>query len=459
MPTPRDPVRVLQLLLRHPAIETLAEAARAERVEAHLVGGVLRDRFLGLPSRDLDAMVADRGRVVAERLADALRARLVHLGGREFGAYRLVVSASPAHHPPGSRAAPHYVLDLWDRDGASLDDDLARRDFTVDSVSLSVPDGALYDPFDGLGDLRRRILRATTAASFTGDPLRVLRLPRLLVQLPGFSADPPTLGLARDAAPALAAVASERVREELTLLFSRPDPHRAVAVLETLDLYPGLWLGRPGEPASSEGAEPVGAGAVCRELGRLAPSALALRRIAGGTLPFPVAHRLARLALTFAHLPRLTHGKSSGADPEQALEHFTEAGYLTRRDARDVRALLPWERLPADAAGRRRFLHRAGELWPTAACFAGARADGDRQAERAWSEAAGALVRLERREGETLRDPPRLLDGREIARILGIEPGPALGRAVEALRRAQVEGRVRTVEEAREMVRREIRTE
>ncbi|MGD2114669.1 MAG: hypothetical protein PVG07_06445 [Acidobacteriota bacterium] len=459
MPTPRDPVRVFQLLLRHPAIRALTEAARAEGVEAHLVGGVLRDRFLGLPCHDLDAMVSGCGRAVAEAVARRLEARLVLLGGEEFGAYRLVVQPAGGRSGPGTRAGG-YVLDLWDREGATLDADLARRDFTVNSIALSTPRGELYDPFDGFADLRRRILRATTEESFAGDPLRVLRLPRLLVQLPGFSADPPTLGLARAVAPDLAAVAAERVREELTLLFSRPDPQRAVAVLEALELYPGLWLGHPGEPPRAPGGERPGAGAVCAALGRLAPCALELRRLAAGLLPFPIHHRLARWTLTFAGLSELT-GLAPGDGVEDALARFARAGYLTRRDAADVRALLrllpEWSRLESGGRGdgvvRRRFLYDAGALWPTAVCVAGARAGADPDARAAWTEAVRAVIRLDRREGETLRDPPRLLDGREIGEILGIEPGPRIGQAVEALRRAQVEGRVRTEEDARRLVR------
>jgi len=441
MSAPRDPVRVFQLLLAHPAIVALTDAARAEGVEAHLVGGILRDRFLGLPSHDLDAMVSHRGRAVAERLAEALGARLVHLGGKSFGAYRLVLGRSDQDG--------HSVLDLWDREGTTLDEDLARRDFTVNAVSLSTPLGELYDPFGGLDDLRHRLLRATTPTSFTGDPLRVLRLPRLLTQLPGFSADSPTLELARAAAPSLATVASERVREELAQLFSKPEPQRAMAMLDSLDLYPGLWIGRPGQAVLGAAGVRTQTGAVCGELAQLAPCALRLRQIADGPPPFPIDHRLARLALTFAHLGSL----SPGADPEEALKRFAQAGYLTRQDASSVATLLDRPRLPEDALAQRRFLHDLGELWTTCGCFAGARATGEAAELRRWEDSVAALVALDRREGTAIRHPPRLLDGDEIGTLLGMGPGPAIGRAVAALRAAQVEGRVTTVEEAKKLVR------
>lgn len=441
MSAPRDPARVFQLLLGHPAIVALTDAARAEGVDAHLVGGILRDRFLGLPSHDLDAMVSAQGRAIAERLAETLGARLVHLGGKTFGAYRLVIRQ-------GGQEG-HCVLDLWDREGSSLHDDLARRDFTVNAVSLSTPEGELYDPFGGLDDLRHRLLRATTPTSFTGDPLRVLRLPRLLTQLPGFSTDAPTLELARAAAPSLVSVASERVRDELSQLFSKPEPQRAVAVLDSLDLYPGLWVGRPGEAILEAGGGRARTGTVCGELSQLAPCALRLRQIADGPPPFPIDHRIARLALTFAHLGSL----SPGTDPGAALERFASAGYLTRQDASSVATLLERPRLPHDPLGQRRFLHDLGALWTTCGCFAGARAAGEPTQLRSWETSVAALVALDRREGTAIRHPPRLLDGGEIGVLLGVGPGPAIGQAVAALRAAQVEGRVTTLEEARELVR------
>lgn len=441
----RDPARVFRVLLRHPAIRALVRAAAAEGVEAHLVGGVLRDRLLGLPSRDLDAAVSDRGGAVGRRMAAELGARLVELGGKEWGAYRLV--GRPAGDGD-AEGGPPWVLDLWDREGTSLECDLARRDFTVNAFAVALPGGAVADPYDGVGDLRRRVLRATTPESFTGDPLRVLRLPRLLAQLPGFSPEPVTLALARDSAADLAGVASERVRDELGLLFARSDAHRAVAVLGTLDLYPGLWTGRPGEHATNASA----LGPLCGELARLAPAALRLRELAGGSLPFPVRHRLARLALTFAHLEGLSGPAPGGrTEPGEAaargLVRFTEAGYLTKRDAGEVARVLPWRRLPGDGLGRRRFLHRLAELWTTAACYAGARA-AEGEGRRAWEGSAAALAALYRREGARIVEPPRLLDGREVGEILGVPPGPEIGEALRELRWAQVEGRVRTREEA-----------
>ncbi|MES1211445.1 MAG: hypothetical protein ABUL63_03825, partial [Acidobacteriota bacterium] len=208
------PARSFRLLLHHPAVQALAAAAGD--VETHLVGGVLRDRVLGLPLKDIDVVVASRGREIAERLAETLPARLVLLGGKEFAAYRLV--------------AEEVDVDLWDRAGTTLHEDMARRDFTVNSFALDARTGALFDPFGGMGDMERRLLRATTPESFSGDPLRVLRLPRLLLRLPGFAADPDTVGLARRSVARLIDIAAERVRDELTFILEHPEAHRGLAL-------------------------------------------------------------------------------------------------------------------------------------------------------------------------------------------------------------------------------------
>jgi len=410
--------RTFRILLHHHAVRALVAASG--ETECHLVGGVLRDRALGLPSHDVDAVVAGRGREIAERLAAALPARLVLLGGKEFASYRLV--------------GRDLTLDLWDRAAASLHDDLARRDFTVNAFALDARNGAVIDPFGGLDDLRRRMLRATTAASFAGDPLRVLRLPRLLLRLPGFAADPETLLLARRSSPHLAAVAAERVRDELSFLFDHPEAHRGLAVLVALDVYPGLWLGRPGEPGRAGGA--------VAELEALPDRIRELRQLDAGFAD-AVDARAARLAATFAHLPA-----AGRRGPLDFVELVRDAGYLTRAVAADVALLLSFTELPQDAVGRRRFLHRAGRLWVTAACSLGARANDLGR----WRAALRPLVELARREGAAILDPPRLLSGEEVQTLLGIPPGPEVGKALAALKLAQVDGTVRTREEAVEML-------
>jgi tRNA nucleotidyltransferase (CCA-adding enzyme) len=424
---PDRQVRVLALL-RHHAVPRALRAAAGD-TPCHLVGGVLRDRLLGLAAVDFDAVVAGRGQEIAAEVGARLGARLVLLGGKAFAAYRLVSS--------------QFTLDLWDRQQASLESDLGRRDFTVNSFALDLRDGELVDPFAGLRDLRERRLRATTAGSFSGDPLRVLRLPRLLLQLPGFAVEPSTLELAVRETSRLAAVAAERVREELHRTLSHPEAHRAGALLAALHVYPGLFLGSPGEPG--------GAGAAIVQLQALGRCILRLRAATSG-LAADVAGGLdleaVRFALLFANLP--DRGDAGG--PQTALRRFTRAGYLPRRIADQVATLLACADAPAGERAQRHFLYQSGDLWLSAAAYLGARA-ATTGGLAAWESWVVELAGLLRREGRALIDPPALVSGDEVRELLGVPPGPTVGRALAALRQAQVEGRVSSRDAALELLR------
>jgi tRNA nucleotidyltransferase/poly(A) polymerase len=481
--------RAFAELRREPVAQALLAACGA--TECHLVGGALRDRALGLLTHDLDAIVAGRGRAIAEELAAALPARLVPLGGKEFAAFRLIVIDEPER----------FVLDIWDRESASLHDDLERRDFTVNSFAVELRGGAVADPFGGLRDLEQGTLRATTRESFAGDPLRVLRLARLLLRLPGFSADPQTFDLARRAAPRLPDAAAERIRDELWLLLSHPEAERGLRTLADLGLYPGLWLGSLGQPSrgaaekgspersAAEGAATQGAAAdlAAADIAVLPSCAAELERLlapdaAPGPgslteLPTPSAELAAaawppvldlpaaRFAATFRHLPAVAEspvatgaGAGSSADHGHVaagLAHMQQAGYLSTRQAAAIAPLLeePAE-LPESELGRRRFIHRHGRHWLTAACsFGGGAAAAGGAALDRWRLAAGPLCELARHEGADLIALPRLLGGDEVQRLLAIGPGPRVGSALAALIAAQVDGMVRSRDEAERFLR------
>jgi len=405
------------VLRRLPAVERLGRIAGP--IQTHLVGGAVRDRMLGLPVGDLDAVVERRGREIATRLADELGARFVALGGKEFAAYRVVGDG--------------FTLDLWDREDTTLEHDLARRDLTVNAMALGLADGRLIDPHDGERDIGLRVLRSTTPASFTGDPLRVLRLARLLVQLPGFAVDPATLDLARDSAERVAEMAAERVREELRLLLLHPDAHRGIAALAQLGLYPGLWLGEPGRRADN-----AVAGRAILRLEHLAPCALAVRE-AGGEVDLAAA----RAALLLRSL----------SEPAAAvLRRLTAAGYASQRQSAEIEALLAWQELPLIELEQRVFLHRAARRWGTAAATVGA-CETAAGRSASWQRALAGLALLVRSEGEMLIAPQPLLSGIDVQAVLGIPPGPEVGEALRRVRDAQVAGRLRSAADARRFLR------
>ncbi|QQR73551.1 MAG: hypothetical protein IPJ17_19040 [Holophagales bacterium] len=380
--------------------------ALAEGVDVHLVGGAVRDALLGRDPHDLDLVVSAGGERLARALASRLAARFVHLGGQRFSSFRLVL---------GDR-----WIDLWDREGAALATDLARRDLTLDAMALPASGPLeLVDPLGGLDDLRARRLRATTPEAFQADPLRVLRLCRLRGELAGFAVENATLALARAAAVGLTAVAAERLRDELERLLDAP---YAPLALETLEAVGGGWA--------------LFAGA-----GRAAAGALAVAALDGAmatlqTLGLTLRHEERRQA-RLAGLARA----AAGRDAERFLEQLAAAGRLTRGNARQATRLLALPALDGDERSARRFLHAAGPLWQAGLALRLASGSIELEAVR-------TLIRVDRAVGDEVRSPRPLLRGQELASLAGLADGPALGALVGELRSAQIDGTVGSREEA-----------
>jgi tRNA nucleotidyltransferase (CCA-adding enzyme) len=191
-------------------------------LDAYLVGGAVRDEQLGLDSKDADFVVpgvdydglhralAPHGRVedleVAGRLVGARlyprdpTLRKLAPAGIEFAPARAERSTGPGRHDFEIVADPSL----------SIEDDLARRDFTVNAMARRLATGELVDPFGGVSDLKRRVLRTVRPTSFAEDPLRLVRGLRLVAQL-GLEPDEATLAQMRAEADAVRLVSGERI--------------------------------------------------------------------------------------------------------------------------------------------------------------------------------------------------------------------------------------------------------
>src|ERR1035441_9474566 len=173
LPLKSDPAirRSLRALLRRADAAAAASIARPEdRVRA--VGGAVRDAFLGRRGGDLD-LVAPPGS--AEKLAAKLAAR---------AGSRVVPIGAP---PKRILKVPFrsHEIDVWEETGDPAAD-LLRRDFTVNALSFSLPEGTFASAPGALADLAARRLTPPRPGVFREDPLRVLRAARFLAQLPGF---------------------------------------------------------------------------------------------------------------------------------------------------------------------------------------------------------------------------------------------------------------------------------
>jgi len=191
-------------------------------IGAYVVGGAVRDDLLGLESKDADFLVPG---VDIDGLRAALRphGRIEDLivAGRPVGLrLRPRDSAIRELAPAGIELAPprkerstgpgRHDFEIVVDPGASVEDDLARRDFTVNAIARRLADGEIVDPFAGREDLKRGILRTLSERSFAEDPLRLVRGLRFVSQL-GFTFDEPTLAQMRAAADSVRLVSGERI--------------------------------------------------------------------------------------------------------------------------------------------------------------------------------------------------------------------------------------------------------
>jgi poly(A) polymerase len=186
--------------------------------EAWLVGGVVRDRVLGRATPDVDVVVAGDPAPAARAVARAARGATSFALSEQFGAWRVV-------------ARDHaWQVDVEALRGGSLEADLALRDFTVNAIAEPIAGGSLIDPLGGLEDLDARRLRVVAPAAFRGDPLRVLRMVRLALEL-ALEPETGTLRAARESASRLQDTAGERVFAELRRVLAAPDAVRGIELM------------------------------------------------------------------------------------------------------------------------------------------------------------------------------------------------------------------------------------
>jgi tRNA nucleotidyltransferase (CCA-adding enzyme) len=241
----RDGAVVLERVGRLPGGCELLEAAGAHGGRVELVGGAVRDIMLGCPPRELDVVV-DSG---VERLAGALAERL---GGEttlheRFGT--AVVRGACANIDLATMRAESYASPgaLPDVHPGSPEQDLARRDFTVNAIAVRLTGeqaGEMRSAKDALEDLSAHRLRVLHDASFRDDPTRILRLARYAARL-GFEIEPHTAALMSSALEvgALGTVTGQRLGTELRLALAEVDP---VGPLAELDRMGALTAWEPG---------------------------------------------------------------------------------------------------------------------------------------------------------------------------------------------------------------------
>jgi poly(A) polymerase len=427
------------LLRAFPVLDELGALFAHAGHELALVGGSVRDALLGRIGNDLDFATSARPDEVlriTKEWADSRWETGIAFGtiGLFKRGIRLEVTTYRFETYDATSRKPEVVY------GDSLVEDLRRRDFAVNAMAFSVPDHVFHDPFGGAADVALGLLRTPDLAetSFADDPLRMMRAARFAAQL-GFVVDPSVRAAMTAMAERIQKVSAERVRDEFSRLMCSADPRAGLALLVETGLadlvipeLPKLRLETDEHFRHKDVYEhtlTVVEQAMALEDG---PPDLVLRLAAllhdigkpptrrkepGGRVSFH-HHEAVGAKMARARLLALKYPKDVVADVSRLVElHLRFHGYGTG--------------IWTDSAVRR-YVRDAGPLLERLHVLT--RSDCTTRNKKRAAALSGAYDELEHRI-EALREQEEVdalrpeLDGVEIGAVLGIAPGPDLGRA------------------------------
>jgi tRNA nucleotidyltransferase (CCA-adding enzyme) len=223
-------------------VKDISEQAAKRRQRIYLVGGVVRDLLLGHPNFDLDLVVEGNAVKLAQQVAETSQAKL--LAHHRFGTAKLryenftldlATARKETYAKPG--ALPTVTP-------GTLKDDLVRRDFSINAMAISLASndyGELVDPYQGKSDLERRLIRILHPESFSDDATRILRAIRYEQRL-CFELEAQTDELLKRDIHMLNTISGDRIRHELELIFKEKQPEFIINRLAELKVLPRINL-------------------------------------------------------------------------------------------------------------------------------------------------------------------------------------------------------------------------
>ena len=477
-------------------------AALPKNLEIYLVGGAVRDIFLGRATHDLDFALVKEARKAARSAAAALDTPYYTLD-EERDTGRVILN-----QPDGVR----LFLDFAVLRGTDLVSDLQDRDFTINAMAIALdrPD-RLIDPLGGANDLREGVIRACSVTAFRNDPVRILRAVRQAVEF-GFHIQSETRSLIGEALPLLPSVSAERLRDELFRILEGPQPATALRALDILGVLPYVL---PELPALKGIVQPLPHVADVWEhsLGVAQKLSSILKVLAVEHDPETAANlSLALISVCLGRFRKPLHDHhSKSLNPDRSLRglvllaalyhdvgkaetHEIEAEgrirfrqhefsgerlvskrahalHLSNGEIARLKAIVRGHMRPlllaqtGEKPSRRavyRFFRDTGEagvdicllsLADTLATY------GPALPQDVWSgqlDVVRTLLEAYWEQKDERISPPPLLTGHDLIEMLKYQPGPGIGKMLDALREAQAAGEITNREQALEFARRNL---
>jgi poly(A) polymerase len=486
-----------------PAVSAILTRLRdflAQRqIESYIVGGLVRDMVMGRNKADIDIAVGGDALTIGPEIAAYLKAHCVVLDSQN-GVVRLL--------PKKENLEEHeeWQIDVATLQG-SLAEDLGRRDFTVDALAIDLSklrltsqgemEAAVIDPFDGLGDIRKKLIRVVSPQVFQNDAIRLLRGVRLGADL-GFTIEPVTESLIEREHELIKSVAGERVREELLRLLALPDSYKTIVYTDKLGLLTAVIpelaatreVGQPKEHTWNvfhHSARSISAlDFILRRSGwefadgsvlagipwdktivgyfETQVSPLSRRRVLTklAALLHDIAKPQTRIVNEFGKVRFYGHPQEGAPVAASILERLR----FSNREIKFVETIVRYhlrpvqmteDGLPPTKRAVYRYFRDMGEaayatLYFSLADHLATRGPDLEKANWDWHVGVVAqLIAEHEKEPQTIA-PPKLLDGHDLRRELGLAPGRRLGELLEEVREAQAAGEITVREEALDYV-------
>jgi tRNA nucleotidyltransferase/poly(A) polymerase len=450
-------------ILQDALLSRLSALATEKDISIYLVGGYIRDLLLGRRSQDYDLSLPAEASLFIPLIESALNLRFFKIGKEDQGmaTYRFVGKA--------------LSVDLTLFQGSSIDDDLRRRDFTINAIAFSLRDRKVHAAEGALDDIQKRVIRTVTRRSIEDDPLRMLRAIRYLSTLERFEIDSHLIEEISEKKNLIERIPGERIKAEIDKILLSMGRSRGMSVFVESGLLLSLLPELRGLQFLQQGEY--------HHLDAFAHTFLALEKVswACGWLDAHMPQRPLsdedQLSLSYAALFHDLGKQDTCSRDEKGRVHFYDHETHSCRAAEGVMERLRFSNpmrkkvlllirnhmrirnLPQEPhePALKRLVNRLGDLTPLLVLLTLA----DQEASRGTlsilrdkTVQARCLKILDLSRNKEIVHPPLLIDGHDVM-ALGYSPGPNVGKILGAIREKQVVGEIKTREEALEILKQE----